>query len=134
VWGNSHTTHLHKIVLLQKKAIRLVCNANAFEHVAPLAKSVNLLLFEDVYKMKVCKLMHLIFYTRNYAKYALTRDLFIFAHKPVNLRHVKLDFPMPYCRTTCRKRSIFVNGISILNSLSVSFKEEPNIKKCKYCV
>lgn len=49
---------LKPIILLQKKAIRLVCGADYRAHTAPLFKQEKLLRFEDIITFNICRFMH----------------------------------------------------------------------------
>ena len=57
-WGGTHVTHMNRILLLQKKAIRLIFNVDYNFHVVTLVHSNNLLLFNDIYVMKLATVMH----------------------------------------------------------------------------
>ena len=45
VWGNTYEFNLHPIVVLQKKAIRIITFSAFREHTPPLFKKLNLLKF-----------------------------------------------------------------------------------------
>lgn len=130
-WGNSHATYVNRIVLLQKKAIRLIYNADYLAHTAPLAKLGNMLMFPDVYILRTAILMHRIWYDKNTTKYALSFNLFTRASTVISLRNIEYNFPITYCRTMCRKRSVFINGIAIWNGLQNNVKKESNVKTFK---
>lgn len=51
-------TTMKPIILLQKKAIRLVCGADYRAHTAPLFKQEKLLKFEDIITFNICRFMH----------------------------------------------------------------------------
>jgi hypothetical protein len=124
-WGGTHVTYLARIVLLQKKAIRLISNSDYLSHTAPLARLTNILLFEDVYFVKVAKLMHSIYYKFDYYKFNLTTNIFKHDAHDINLRNV-YNLPTLFCRTACRKRSVFFCCIKVWNSIDVSLKSDPN--------
>lgn len=105
-WGGTHMTYLARITRLQKKAIRLITNSDYFAHTAPLARLANILMFDDVYVVKVARLMHTIFYNLDYNKYNVNPNMFKRPMIDINLRNV-YNFPVCYCRTACRKRSVF---------------------------
>ena len=56
VWGSSPTSHLDRIIKLQKKAVRHVANAKYNSHTAPLFKSLKILKVLDSYKVQCCKI------------------------------------------------------------------------------
>lgn len=51
-------TTMKPIIILQKKAIRLVCGAGYRDHTAPLFKREKLLRFEDIKTFNICRFMH----------------------------------------------------------------------------
>jgi hypothetical protein len=125
-WGGAHTTYLARITRLQKKAIRLITNSGYYAHTAPLARSVNILMFEDVYIVKVAKLMHSVFYNLDYVKYNANPNMFKRSMTVINLRNV-YDFPVHYCRTACRKRSVFLCAIKVWNAIDIKLRGDPNV-------
>ena len=125
-WGGTHVTHMNRILLLQKKAIRLIFNVDYNFHVATLVHSNNLLLFNDIYVIKLATVMHAVYYNNTAKKYILPTNLFIFPIMNHELRNVEFNFPVTYCRTSCRQRSVLL-------------KRDPNIIKfkanlCKYLI
>ena len=138
-WGGTHVTHMNRILLLQKKAIRLIFNVDYNFHVATLAHSNNLLLFNDIYVMKLATVMYAVYYNNTAEIYILPTNLFMLSIMNHELRNVEFNFPVTYCRTLCRQRSVFIKGIAIWNNLSVVLKRDPNIIKfkanlCKYLI
>ena len=49
VWGNTHQTLLESVLLLQKKVIRIICNAPFLSHTDPLFFENNILKIKDLY-------------------------------------------------------------------------------------
>ena len=130
---------MNRILLLQKKAKRLIFKVDYNFHVATLVHSNNLLLFNDLYVMKLATVMHAVYYNNTAEKYFLPTNLFMFPIMNHELRNVEFNFPVTYCRTSCRQRSVFIKGIAIWNNLSVVLKRDPNIIKfkanlCKYLI
>ena len=58
VWGGSAKSTLHRLIILQKKGIRHVCNARYNSHTEPLFKDCNTLKIEDLFKLNCTKLMY----------------------------------------------------------------------------
>jgi hypothetical protein len=51
IWGNAAKVHTNRVLVMQKKAIRLMLGLPYNEHVKPHAVANYLLLFDDVYKL-----------------------------------------------------------------------------------
>ena len=50
--------HLNKLVIIQKKIIRLIVNAEYSEHTPPLFQSLKLLKLRDMYTLEIAKFMY----------------------------------------------------------------------------
>jgi hypothetical protein len=61
VWGNACKLFLNPLIILQKKAVRLIHNVSQLTHRAPLAKQLNILFFDDLYYYCVLKYMYNVF-------------------------------------------------------------------------
>ena len=57
VWGNSPYCSLKRVITLQKKGIRHVCNAKYNSHTSPLFKQCSVLKMQDMFKLQYCKRM-----------------------------------------------------------------------------
>ena len=62
LWGISDKQNLYPILVLQKRAIRLIVLAGAHEHCLPIAKTLGTLLIKDSYKYRILCLMSHIFH------------------------------------------------------------------------
>ena len=56
-WGNASKKYLNKIVVLQKRVLRLICFVDRKEHAIPLFVNAKILPFTFLYYEAVCKLM-----------------------------------------------------------------------------
>ena len=57
VWGTATNKYLEEIRLVQKKAIRIISNANYTQHTRPLFKELNLLNIDDLFQNQYAALM-----------------------------------------------------------------------------
>ena len=57
IWGNTFVSRLHDIIILQKRAIRLICNVDCRAHTSPLFKKYRILKFYDLIKFNSCMIM-----------------------------------------------------------------------------
>ena len=48
-WGNAYEIHVMKVILLQKRAIRIICHTSYLAHTHPLFKEIKILNFNDMY-------------------------------------------------------------------------------------
>ena len=57
LWGVANSTLLEKIVLLQKRAIRIITNSDFLAHTNLLFSKLNILKLDDIYTLKLYSLM-----------------------------------------------------------------------------
>ena len=48
VWGNAYSTHLNRLTLLQKRAIRMIANVDRYHHTDPLFSKFKIMKFHQV--------------------------------------------------------------------------------------
>jgi hypothetical protein len=58
IYSCANSTTLNKLKIMQKKAIRIVCNANYRDHTGPLFKQQKILTLDELIKLSVLKFMH----------------------------------------------------------------------------
>ena len=58
LWGNTYKTHIHKLEILQKKAIRIITKSAYNEHTSSLFKMLNILKFGDLHDLQICSFMY----------------------------------------------------------------------------
>ena len=57
-WGNTHSSLLHRMRVLQKKAIRILSHAKYNAHTMPLFKKHGILSLNDLFNFYCCKIYH----------------------------------------------------------------------------
>lgn len=128
VWGNCYSTHLSPLVILQKKAIRIINKVSPREHTTTLFQKSGLLKLKDLIALQTLVVMHK-------AKHnLLPRELQkLFALNSETSRR-KLDFKPRHTRTTLKEKCLSVIGVIQWNSLETVQKCCSNIFqfKCKY--
>ncbi len=58
LWGSSHTSYLNKLLVIQKKAVRVIKKVNYNDHTSPLFKELNILKINDIHMLQVAKYMY----------------------------------------------------------------------------
>ena len=59
IWGSAFQYRLRQLEVIQKKAVRNICNAVYNAHTGPLFKQLNVPKLVDIYNAQLCKLMYL---------------------------------------------------------------------------
>ena len=58
IWGNTYISRLNNLIVLQKRAIRLIANVPYLAHTAPLLHKYNCLKLEDLVKFHINNIMY----------------------------------------------------------------------------
>ena len=64
LWANSYNSHLHKLRLLQKKAIRIISNTDYLAHSSKLFLNLKLLKLDDIMKFQLGTFMYKLKYNK----------------------------------------------------------------------
>ena len=115
VWGSTYPTHLRRLVLLQKRIIRIISKKSFDAHTNPLFKSLMILKIEDIYSLLLGKFMFSL--KNNSVPSSFSRSILRTNQvHGYNTRSSK-KFYIPFCRTNIRKFSVFSFFIKVLFSL-----------------
>lgn len=115
VWGNAAEIHLKPMIVLQKRAIRIIKSAHYREHTPPLFKSCNLLQFKDVYTSSVAKQMFKIMkdLTPKFLREMFTVNFNLHNHQTRQSHRLHI----PIARTNLKKKSFRCAGVYVWNSV-----------------
>jgi len=121
VWANTYQTNISRLLILQKRIIRIINKSDFIAHTNPIFKNLYLLKLEDIRKLQISQFMFMI---RNNNSLINFQDMFILNNQihSYNTRSSKL-FHLPRARTKIRQYSIKYQGPVIFNSLSNDIKE-----------
>ena len=128
VWGNTYQTNLLRIITLQKKALRIICNVGRLDHTNNLFKRLNLLKFMDLIKYKTTIVMHQIFnkqMARNIRKFYTTHET---NHAS---RHTN-NFFKPQYRTNKKGQCLSIVGVNTWNKLDKELTKIKNLSNFKF--
>ena len=110
VWGGTYATHLHRIQILQKRAIRIINRRPYRDHTNPLFYASKILKINDIFKFRVCD-----YFFSNNLSTEFSRN---HEHHTRNRGSLIPDFN----RLTSTQRSISYIGPSFWNSLPPEIK------------
>ena len=129
IWGNTYKSNLKKFSLLQKKAVRNVCESNYLSHTQPLFRMLNCLKFEDFVHLKTAVFMYKAFndlLPSNIQK-MFVRSIAIHDYATRQQHNLYVQ----QVNTTLRKNSISIVGTKIWNKLEVVIKTKPSVMSFK---
>ena len=115
VSGSTAKIHLNKITVVQKRILRIMCNAKFRDHTAVLYKNTSILEVSQLYIFNVCLFMYK--YSHNLlpkifdTMFQITHDLHEYSTRNSCL------LVLPLCRTEMRKQFVVYNGAYYYNKL-----------------
>jgi hypothetical protein len=115
IWGNAALYLLNKLLVMQKKAIRLIVNTHYLAHVKPIALELNILLLPDLYAYLCAINMYKVVNNLNALS---TLKCFVRCVSVHNTSRSQYRLYHPNVRTVVRQNSVVINSISIWNNLA----------------
>ena len=115
VWASTYSSNLCRIVLLQKRAIRILNKSEFHAHTDPLFKKLNILKFDDIRLLQLGQFMYC---HKNYLLPKSFNSMFVLNNQvhTYDTRHSKA-FHVPLCRTNIKQFCVRFQGPKLLNSL-----------------
>ena len=124
-WGNTHQTLLDKLLLLQKKALRIICRLAPLSHSDPLFHKYNVLKVHDLY------LFHLGQFMFDYNNNALPRVFDSMFSKNESFHNYPTrqsnEFHLPLFRTSLAQNTFIYTGPRFWNSLNCEIKNSRSL-------
>ena len=127
VWGNNYSSSLQSIIILQKRALRVIHKASYLEHTNPLFIQSKLLKFTDIVSYQTAITMYK---AKNHLLPLNVQNLFRNREGGYNLRGESV-FKTLSRRTTLRSFCVSIVGVKLWNSLGDEYKLCPSINRFK---
>ena len=122
IWGNTYETTLHPLIILQKKAVRIITFSQFSDHTSPLFRDLNVMKFIDVIYYLNCVFMFK-FHSN------LLPSAFCNFFTPISSRHEyktrlasRSSLCIPLVRTNYGKFNIRFKGAVLWNNTEESLK------------
>ena len=131
VWGSTYTTNLNRLIVLQKKNVRIIARKPHDAHTDPIFKDLEILNFNCVYRFHVSKML---FQLKNNVLSSAFSSIILFNYQMHGyFARTSKQFHIPKIRTNIKKFSICYQGTKILNSLptDVQFSNTLSSFSCK---
>ena len=124
LWANSYHSHLHKLRLLQKKAIRIISNTDYLAHSSKLFLNLKLLKLDDIMKFQLGTFMYKLKYNKlpNVIPHMFVTNENIHSHNTRN----KNGCLITSVRTNCRKFTVGYAGPILWNSFPQKLRQLPS--------
>ena len=125
-WGNS-PTKCNKLLILQKRAVRIISNADYRDHSAPLFAKFNILQCNDLYFLNLGKFMyksmHNLLPSCFNSCFTLASNMHVYSTRSSARGNLFVQFN----RTSMSKNSVIYQGTLYWNSLADSLKSLPSL-------
>ena len=127
IWGNTYKSNLQPLVILQKRAIRIVNNVGFQEHTNSLFLQLNTLKLMDMVNFKTAQI---IFKARNNLLPGNIQKMFFNREGDYNLRG---EHKLKQLRITTTRKSqcITICGVNLWNGLDLEIQKSSNILQFK---
>ena len=112
-WGYTTLSRCNILFLLQKRAIRIICNANRLDHCRPLFKSLKILTFFDLLVYETVTFLH----NKQLAKRGNIHNYSTRLRENLNL---------PQSQTAVARNSLFHYGKNIYNAIPLRIRQLRN--------
>ena len=123
IWGAADKTCIQNLIVLQKKAIRIISKVNYLDHTEPLFKALDLVNIENIYKLNCLVFIYKLVKMNIYPdiKRKVLRNSAYHNHQT---RH-RSQYRLPGTRLKCIKQSCLYVGLTLWN------RYEKVTDKCK---
>ena len=115
VWASTYKTNLRRLVILQKRIIRIINKAHFHAHTDPIFKELGILKFNDIHLLQLGQFMYScknsFLPLRFYNNFSQNNQFHSY-----NTRNSHA-YRLPYCHTNIKKFSVFFQGSKFFNSL-----------------
>ena len=117
IWGATYQAHLNKLIIMQKKIIRMIAGARYDAHTLPLFHNLGLMNLADLHRFHVCKF---VFTNLNSLLPTPLNNIFISAgrvHEHMTRLNRSCKLHIPLLRTTMATHSMLYWGPTYWNNL-----------------
>ena len=128
-WGNTHDTYLDRLLLLQKKCLRIICNTHHYSHTDPIYFENKILKVKDMYLYQLGQFM----YNYHFNNLPQVFDSMFPQNSLVHKYPTRQsnEYHLPLLRTVRAKSTFIYSGPKFWNSLKDDFKTAPSIYSFK---
>ena len=123
IWGGTNITHLRRLIVLQKKIIRIITASDYLAHTAPLFKKLKILTIPDLHRYLLVGYVH-----RNIDKFKSHSDVHDY------FTRYRQNICVNYCRLSSTQRSLQFSASRAWNSLPNVIREIGSLSKFNHAV
>ena len=127
IWGNTYHSNINRIIIIQKRAIRLLFCAGRLDHTTPLFQRANILKFTDLVKLKTAVFMYKAYHCmlpENIQRNFVKKDI-------MHQTRTKQQLVRLCVSSNVRSMSLCVYGITLWNALRTDIKSKNSVNAFK---
>ena len=127
IWGNTYHSNINRIIIIQKRAIRLLFGAGRLDHTTPLFQRANILKFTDLVKLKTAVFMYKAYHCmlpENIQRSFVKKDI-------MHQTRTKQQLVRSCVSSNVRSMSLCVYGITLWNALRTDIKSKNSVNAFK---
>ena len=128
IWGCAKASILHKLIILQKRAVRIITSSPYLSESSPLFRRLRLIKITDIHKLQVALFMHKIKF--QLLPVSCLQYFKLNTHRVYATRQ-KYYFDIATFRINIRERSIAINGPRLWHSLSNNLQDCTSLNTLK---
>ena len=129
IWASADKTCLNGLIILQKKAIRIISKAKYFAHTEPLFITLELLTLDKMYKLNCLLFIYKLLNTNMYIE--MKRKVFRNSEFHNYVTRNRTQFRLPRTRLKCIKQSCLYAGLSLWNDIGKEITDSKTIYNFK---
>jgi len=133
VWGATYKSNLKRLIVLQKRIIRIITKSKYDAHTAPLFHNLNLLNLENIYTLQIGLFMFSVLKNNSIPKSFKSLFSQSSSFHSYSTRHNK-DLRPHQSRTNVKKFTFTCQGPRIWNSFPEDLKSKPTMACFKSCL
>ena len=128
-WGNTHQSFLDRLLLLQKRIIRIICDSTARSHTDPLFFNNKLLKINELYLYQLGQFM----YKYDNKSLPSAFDSMFFKNQSVHNYPTRQsnEFHLPLLRTLLAQNTFIYDGPKFWNTIDIDIKNVPSLNSFK---
>ena len=130
IWGNTYTSNVKCLFTLQKKAIRLICNADRLAHTNAMFKDMSILKISEFVKYKTAIVMFNIFH----GTLPIQLQMRFTKYSSVYSTRQTKSFVMVQVRTNLKAMCLSVHSVKLWNTLPDDIKNCTSLNIFKKCI
>ena len=128
-WGNTYQCFLDRLLLLQKRSLRTICNSAFRSHTDSLFFNNKILKINDLFQFQLGQFMY------NYNNNSLPKNVDTMFPKNQSFHNYPTrrsnEFHLPLLRTLLAQNTFIYTGPKFWNSLDSNIKDAPSLNSFK---